>query len=568
MSRRFGIPVLLAALLALGGTSVATQQRQFPPGFIDPKPILDAAVKAIGADQLKCVTISGGKVYSGAVGQQVLAGASEWPRIDQMVNYTRVMNWDARTMKEEFDRKPGLAPAGWKYGTGWVDGPLARNTHQVFMLNASGEKPYAWHMDGAAGEPMPNEPDVAEIYPVELWMNPHGFLKAAQLPGANPKATWRWELAEAFGRYTGPTTLPEKTYVVQITAPGGFLIDATFDSKDYTVRRLHTKVADPVLGDLNYEHEFVFGDPGESQGAHDGTNLDVGNGIKFPTGWHSHQGFDDNFGNFVYNTGHNVFGGLIPNVQPNVCPDPVTVPASVRNARFPSEVDVERLAEGVYSMGIGPNYKSVVVEFPKYVVVFEAPRNEDFSLRVIEAIVKQIPNKPIRFLVNSHQHSDAMGGLRAYVHIGATIITQFLNFPYYNRDVVTYQPHTVKPDMVSRWLPTEISEGYNWEVVRENYTLEDAGRLMKLYYFGPSRHVRGMLIAYLPKEKMLIQSDIVNTNNPLPAVPTPDHQALYTEVRNLGLDVEQIVPIHGKPIRWSEFVKLFGQRQQTARVGN
>ena len=32
----------------------------------------------------------------------------------------------------------------------------------------------------------------------------------------------------------------------------------------------------------------------------------------------------------------------------------------------------------------------------------------------IEEIARQIPNKPIRYLVNSHQHFDAAAGLRAY----------------------------------------------------------------------------------------------------------------------------------------------------------
>ena len=38
-------------------------------------------------------------------------------------------------MKEEFDRQPGLNPASWKYGVGWVDGPIQRNRHQIFMVN-------------------------------------------------------------------------------------------------------------------------------------------------------------------------------------------------------------------------------------------------------------------------------------------------------------------------------------------------------------------------------------------------------------------------------------------------
>jgi len=59
---------------------------------------------------------------------------------------------------------------------GWVDGPLQQNSHQIFMLNGM----YGWHMDGAQGAPTAVPPDIAEIWPVELYLNPHGFLKAAQ----------------------------------------------------------------------------------------------------------------------------------------------------------------------------------------------------------------------------------------------------------------------------------------------------------------------------------------------------------------------------------------------------
>jgi hypothetical protein len=62
-------------------------------------------------------------------------------------------------------------------------------------------------MDGMNGAPTAVPPDIAEIWPVELVLNPHGFLKAAQLPGANPKAVWRWELGE-MGR-DGPEVQPE-----------------------------------------------------------------------------------------------------------------------------------------------------------------------------------------------------------------------------------------------------------------------------------------------------------------------------------------------------------------------
>ncbi len=97
---------------------------QLGPGFVDPEPVLRAAENAIGAGKLTCVTISG-EGYAGIVGQQrESAWNTDWPRGAALANYTRTMNWEAGTMKEEFDRKPGLNPASWKYGSGWMGGTL------------------------------------------------------------------------------------------------------------------------------------------------------------------------------------------------------------------------------------------------------------------------------------------------------------------------------------------------------------------------------------------------------------------------------------------------------------
>ena len=162
-------------------------------------------------------------------------------------------------------------------------------------------------------------------------------------------------------------------------------------------------------------------------------------------------------------------------------------------------------------------HNSVAVEFKDFIAVFEAPLNEERSLAVIEEIVKLIPNKPIRFVVNSHQHFDHTGGLRTYMHIGATIITHWKNFDFYNRDVLNYAPRTLQPDMVSLWPPTELAEGYYYETVRENYVLTDGTRNLHIYYVNPLQHAEGMLMAYLPKEKLLIEADLVDTDAPLPA---------------------------------------------------
>ena len=91
-NRRAG--VLLFVVMAGVGASPAAQLQ---PGYLDPRPVLDAARKAIGADNLRCVTVAG-TGYAGMVGQQRLNDKNvDWPRGEPLANYTRTMNWEAST---------------------------------------------------------------------------------------------------------------------------------------------------------------------------------------------------------------------------------------------------------------------------------------------------------------------------------------------------------------------------------------------------------------------------------------------------------------------------------------
>lgn len=538
--------------LNAGGVSAQTLSAQtlsaqtWPPGFIDPYPVLQAAREAIGTDRLQCVSI-GGTAYAGKVGQQRLnAYEVDWPRGEPLNNYQRVMNWQTGTMLERFERTPGNNPASWKYGLGWKGGtPVQQQLQQAFMVNGQ----HAWHMDGPGATPVAAPPDDAERWQLDLWINPHGFLKAAMLPGANPRASWRWELGE-MGR-DGATVNPEKVTIVSITVLGKYRVDATINRANL-LQRIHTWVPDPVLGDTNYEHEFT-----------DASYIDIGDGIRFPTVWHSHTGWDDNYQAQSVNAGHNAFGGTLANIQANVCPDLVAVPPLVAAASFAiavpvTEVAVIEVATGVWLLG-GASHNSVAIEFADYVAVVEAPLDEARNLAVIDTIVKLVPDKPIRFLVNTHQHHDHIGGLRTYMHIGATIITHWKNYDFYTRDVLNYAQRTLAPDMLSLWPPTEVAEGYQYETVRENYVLTDGARTLEISYVHPLAHVEGMLIAYLPAEKILIEADLFD--GPLaddlpPVVGTPANNSLYSHVRRLGLDVETIIPIHGRVTPWSDFVSL------------
>jgi glyoxylase-like metal-dependent hydrolase (beta-lactamase superfamily II) len=518
--------------LVVVASSFASAQRP-APGYVDPEPVLKAAAAAIGVDQVSCITMSGSG-YAGIVGQQRLAEKNvDWPRGEPLANYTRTMNWSARTMVESFDRKPGLNPASWKWGLGWTGGtPVQQHSRQTFAVNDR----HAWSVDGT-NPPVAASALDAERAQLELWLNPHGFLKAARMPGANPIAVWRWELGE-MGR-DGPTTIPERVTVVSIQMLGKYRVDATIN-KENMLQRIHTWVPDPVLGDLNYEHEFT-----------NASYVDVGSGIRFPTSWHHHEGWDDNYNTQTITAGHNGFGGTFKQVTATNCDAPVPVPEAVRGAAATERVDTQKIGDGIYLLG-GASHNSVAVEFQDHIVVVEAPLSEARSLAVIDEIVRLVPGKPIRFLVNTHQHFDHIGGLRTYLHIGATIITHVKNYDFYNRDVLNYAPRTVMPDMVALWPPTELTEGYNVEAIRENYAITDAKRTMKIYYVQPLQHVEGMLMAYLPAEKILIEADLFDSHAGRPAGGSTGVRSLINQVRALNIEVDRVLPIHGTVAPWAE----------------
>jgi hypothetical protein len=62
-----------------------------------------------------------------------------------------------------------------------------------------------------------------------------------------------------------------------------------------------------------------------------------------------------------------------------------------------------QLASGVVLTG-GGSHNSVTVEFKDFVTVIEGPLNQQRSLAVIAETNRTFPNKPIRYLVNTHNH--------------------------------------------------------------------------------------------------------------------------------------------------------------------
>jgi glyoxylase-like metal-dependent hydrolase (beta-lactamase superfamily II) len=249
-------------------------------------------------------------------------------------------------------------------------------------------------------------------------------------------------------------------------------------------------------------------------------------------------------------------------VQPNVCGEAIIVPESVQKATIPPvRVESQKLGNGLFLLG-GGSHHSVAVEFRDFVAVVEAPLNEARSIAVIAEIRKLIPNKPIRYVVNTHHHFDHSGGLRAYVHEeGSAIVTYVGNRDFYGQEVFSLSnQRTLEPDRLSLYPPEEAAEGYRFEPVVQRHTLSDGVRTMDVHVMQGLNHVEGMLIAYLPTEKIVIQADMFTPPAPgaAPAPPTAAARAFLNNVRRLQLDVATMVPIHGTVTPWADFLKIMG----------
>jgi glyoxylase-like metal-dependent hydrolase (beta-lactamase superfamily II) len=230
-------------------------------------------------------------------------------------------------------------------------------------------------------------------------------------------------------------------------------------------------------------------------------------------------------------------------------PIDIEVPENVRTNPVP--VKSEKAADGVWYI-TGGSHHSVLIEMKDYLIVVEAPQSDQRSMAVMAEVKKLVPNKPIKYLVNTHHHFDHSGGVRAYAAEGVTIITHEVNRPYFEKAVVN--SHNFSPDRLAKSKRKPM-----FQTMGDNMVLTDGTRSVELYQIIGNPHHDGIIMAYLRKEKLLIEADVF-TPGPAgaepPKVPNPQAVNLEANVRRLNLEVDRIVPIHGRIVPYSEFQRV------------
>ncbi len=215
---------------------------------------------------------------------------------------------------------------------------------------------------------------------------------------------------------------------------------------------------------------------------------------------------------------------------------------------------IMELGSGVYlyqnitGVTDGHTYNVLFAEASDFILVAEAPVSVELAEEVISAIKTKIPDKPIRYLVQSHHHNDHLAGIRRYVVEGAKIITTAADTSLINNIAKTTFYH--KPDLQDKVGAVPIYEIVNDKKMILNFE----GLNLEVHDIGPTLHANEMLVLYFPELNLIFQSDmIIYKEHPHD---TPLNKQFVGWMRLSGLAIEAIAGVHGHVLREVDVKKL------------
>jgi glyoxylase-like metal-dependent hydrolase (beta-lactamase superfamily II) len=452
---------------------------------------VNSASRALGASNLQGIEYSATGTRF-AIGQAPAPGEG-WPGF-RLTKYAAAVNYDALAAREELTYVDDSNPP-----VGGGAGPFIAATGQGGIRPIPGEVRQNQLRDGRS-----------EAGLLQMVMTPQGFLKLAAANNASTR------VIDVRGR---------KVQTIAFTA-GGRTFTGSLNEQNL-LDRVETRLPHPILGDMPVE--VTFSD-----------YRDVA-GLKFPMHIVQRQG------------GHPTLDLVVNNVQSNSAAARQVAPPPQRAAAAPENVGSEKIADGLWFLTGGAPL-SLLVEFKDYLVIIEAPQNDEHTQGVLAEVKRLVPNKPVRYVVNTHLHFDHSGGLRGFVAEGITVITHEKNKGYLER--ILRNSFTLAPDHLAR-----ANRRPAIETVGDKRVITDGTRSLELYHLTGNLHEVTLLMAYLPKERLLIQADAFHPRPgaaPLPA-PSPFTTNLVENVDRLKLNVDQVVHIHGGVDPYSAVLKAAGR---------
>jgi glyoxylase-like metal-dependent hydrolase (beta-lactamase superfamily II) len=412
-----------------------------------------------------------------------------------LLSYARTVDYANGAFREDIVRTRAEPTGG---------GAVPLTGEQKLSQFVSGS--HAWNVVGPAPAPA-----VIALAPRihDLWTTPHGVIKAAQ----KNNATVEWR-----------TVGGKELAAVSFTEPGRFTATAYLNN-EYLVERIESRFPSPVLGDTAsvtvFEGWRQFGS------------------LRFPGRIRQTQG------------GFPTLDLEVKEVQAGVAAD-IQVPPNVSG--FGERVLAENPAPGVWYLA-GASHHSVAIEMKDHMIVIESPLYDGRALPMLETADNLVHGKKVRYVVNSHPHFDHAGGLRTAAARGATIVVAANARDYFAKALAA--PSRISPDLLAK-------SGKKGKVmgVGAKHVFKDATRTVEIHSIAGGVHANGFLMAYLPKERLLVEADAYTPlapNAPAPSPANANNVNLVENVERLKLDVDRILPLHGRIVPMGELYRTIGK---------
>jgi glyoxylase-like metal-dependent hydrolase (beta-lactamase superfamily II) len=475
----------------------------------DAKTVVSNASKASGYTGLTSIEYSGPSGFEGTAMGQARSAAKGWPHFT-LKNYSRYIDLNAGTGQQNSLRsRPGEPDGQLAGGGGLAPQAEAPNTTTI---NANG----TWAQK------------------LDINLSPPGFLKLAST-AANATVTQR---SISGKRYT------VVSFPAEQKAPSGvpYTISGYIDDQNM-VAKVETRIEENIIGDMLVEQTY--------------TGYKDFGGVKFPTrivqaraglAWSDLTVADVKAngpapqpaaaagGRGGQGGGAGAGRGAAPEGRGAQAGGP-GAPGGGRGAA--PAVSAKKLADGIFMITGG--YRSVAVEMKDHIVLIEAPQSEMTTSNILAEVKKTFPEKPLRYVVNTHSHADHSGGLRAAVDAGATVVTHELNKPLFEKWFSN--PRTLlMPDKMA-----QSEKKAKFEYMGEKKVLKDSMNTIELYHLKGVTHSEDMIVAYLPKIKTVVEGDAFNApaaNAPVPQNINGLEKLFASELDRLKIDYTTIIPVH------------------------
>jgi glyoxylase-like metal-dependent hydrolase (beta-lactamase superfamily II) len=480
----------------------------------DAKTVISNASKAMGYDQLRSIEYTGSGFEGTAMGQ-AQSPAAGWPKFT-LRTFTRYIDINAGTSQQTAQRSRPADPVTGQLPGGGGLAPQAEST-QTTVVNANQTFPQR----------------------LEVTLSPPVFLKLAAAAG-NPTVSSRNVSGK---RYT------VVSFQADAKAPSGvpYTVSGYINSENM-VEKVETSIEENtgLIGDVVVEQSY--------------TGYKDFAGVKFPTKIQQRR------------AGLSWTDVTVTDVKANAAAPPPPPPPAGRGgaggaaaaagrggeggrggaAAAPAGggaggggrggapvTSSRKLADGIYLITGG--YRSVAVEMKDHIVLIEAPQNENTTSNIIAETKKIFPDKPIRYVINTHAHFDHSGGLRAAVAEGATIVTHEINKPLFEKWFSNPRSLSM-PDKLAH-----SGKKPKFEYMKDKKVFKDNVNTIELYHLKGVLHGEDTIVAYLPKIRTVVEADAFNA--PAANAPTPQNingfeRVLANELERLKIDYTTIIPVH------------------------